>query len=147
MDAMDSVNSRAPLRMHLVRYQFSPRSTIGKLSLNGVFECYTLELVSDGKNTPDQSAIPEGTYPVIERWSNHFGRNVLGLLSVPGRTDIEIHIGNTPSDIKGCIVVGQNAATDFVGNSTTAFAALMSKFYMPASITIESVQSQPEVSA
>jgi hypothetical protein len=144
MDAVNSIDTPKTLQMNLVRYQFTPRSTIGKLSLNGVFQCYTLELVADGKNTSNKSAIPEGSYPVTERWSHHFGRNVLGLSNVKDRSDIEIHIGNTPSDVKGCILVGVNAGPDFVGNSNLAFSALMSKFSAPAVLTIESASAVTE---
>ena len=128
---------------HLVRYQFTAESTIGKLDLDGVFVCNTLERVADGKNTPDVSAINEGTYPLSERWSQHFGRNVLGLENVQGRSDIEIHCANVTSQLKGCIAVGTaGPGPNFIGNSQVALAKVMSLFQVPATITIESVRAQ-----
>lgn len=129
---------------HVIRYEKSPRSCIGKLDLNGVFMCRTLERPDDGKNTPNESAIPEGTYKLVERWSNHFGRNVLGLCDVPGRSDVEIHVGNFPQDVKGCIIVGATAAPDSVGNSAMAFVLVMGRFQEPADITIESIHLDVE---
>ena len=126
------------MNLHLVRYQFSEKSTIGKLDIDGVFQCYTLERPI-GTNRPNLDAIPEGSYKVTERESHHFGHTVLGLCDVPGRIDVEIHTGNVPSDVRGCIIVGDTASTDFVGNSESAFGKLMVRFRDPATIQIESI--------
>lgn len=129
-----------PQAWHLVRYQFTDESTIGKLDLGGVFVCNTLERVADGKNMPNVSAVNEGTYPLTERWSGHFGRNVLGLDNVQGRTDIEVHCANVASQLKGCIAVGTvGDQPDFIGNSQMALAKVMSMFQGPATIQIESI--------
>jgi hypothetical protein len=140
------MNELRPQQWHLVRYQFSDQSTIGKLDLDGVFVCNTLERVADGKNAPNQSAINEGTYPVEERYSPHFGRNVLGLCNVPGRTDIEIHVANKPSQLQGCIGVGMSVGPepDFIGNSVMALGKVMSMFRAPASLQIESIHLDSE---
>lgn len=65
----------------------------------------TLELPwKDNKN--DISCVPAGTYHVKKIYSTHFNRNVFMLSNVPDRDAIEIHVGNTVNDIRGCIVVG-----------------------------------------
>ena len=131
------------MKLNLIRYQFSPNATIGKLSIDGVFLCYTLERVADGKNIENQSAINEGTYEVVKRWSSHMKCDVLGLCGVPGRSDIEIHIANFPSQLLGCIAVGMQATRDSLIRSTVAFNDLMAKFQEPATITIESAYATP----
>lgn len=127
------------MNLNLIRYLFQPNATIGKLSVDGVFQCYTLERVADGKNTPDESAVDEGTYKVTKRWSEHFKREVLGLCDVPGRSDIEIHVANFPHQLLGCIAVGTQQTRDCVLNSEAALNDLMAKFQDPCTITIESV--------
>jgi hypothetical protein len=69
--------------------------------------------------------IPAGNYQVILQMSGKFGFIVPCVLAVPGFTDIEIHIGNQPSDTEGCCLVGQTHSSDWVGNSAAAFEALM----------------------
>jgi hypothetical protein len=59
-------------------------------------------------------------------WSQRMGRPFLvPLVQVPGRTGIEIHIGNFPKDTLGCTCVGMNGSADFVGSSEDAFYRLM----------------------
>jgi hypothetical protein len=50
---------------------------------------------------------------------------------VPGRTHIQIHIGNTPADSKGCILVGARLNPDLcsVQESAKAYRALKKAFY------------------
>lgn len=138
--------STQPQQWRLIRYQFTDQSTIGKLDLDGVFVCNTLERVADGKNVPNQSAINEGTYPMSERYSPHFGRNVIGLSDVPGRSDIEIHVANKPSQLLGCIALGMSVGPDpdFIGNSVVALGKVMTIFREPATIQIESIHLDRE---
>lgn len=119
------------MKLHLIRYSRSETSLIGKLAIDGVFQCFTLENA--------KLAIPEGTYTVKERWSKRNGCNVPGLCGVPGHTDIEIHIANSPEQLLGCIAVGTKAEKDYVGHSMIAFNALMSRFCEPCTIEIESI--------
>jgi len=94
-------------------------STEGKLSIDGVFECFTLELpLGDGM---PGSAVPEGTYAVIVYPSPHFGRLMPLLSGVPGRSDIEIHFGNYPDNTRGCILLGESRGLNFVSDSRQAF--------------------------
>lgn len=113
--------------------------TTGILSIDGQFECYTLEdQVRDDPNpaTPQneakvmaETAIPTGTYNVIINLSPRFKRKMIRLLDVPGFTGILIHGGNTVKDSAGCILVGQQlkGATIVGGTSTPAIRALQAK--------------------
>ncbi len=117
------------MKLNLVRYQTSRRSKIGKLSIEGVYQCATLENAA--------LSIPIGTYPVIVRWSEKHQRQVLGICDVPGRSDIEIHIANWPEELLGCVAVGKIACADSVSHSKEAFDELMDRFREPATIEIE----------
>lgn len=58
-------------------------------------------------NAPSVSCIPAGTYPVVRYTSPARGYDVFVLKNVLGRSYIEIHKGNLPTDSEGCILVGQ----------------------------------------
>lgn len=120
--------------------------TIGKLSIDGVYFCDTLEdtdrglLKSDNiavtkeKKIKGKTAIPRGTYRVTlsvqspkyktytqYKWCNGY---LPRLINVPAYDGILIHIGNTASDTDGCILVGKNKAVGKVLESTVTFKLL-----------------------
>jgi hypothetical protein len=103
--------------------------TLGALSIDGVFECWTLEDVvrPPGQKVYAQTAIPPGTYRVELTMSNRF-KTVLPLLeNVPNFQGIRIHPGNTAADTEGCILVGQTRTHNSVGSSRAAFDKLLAK--------------------
>jgi len=97
------------------------KSICGMLFCDDQPEAFTLERA---RNVP-HPAIPAGRYKVILTPSPHLGYVTPELLDVPGRTKIRIHIANKPSELEGCIAVGETHTTDFVGNSHDAFSSLM----------------------
>lgn len=115
------------------------QTTIGKLFINGSFECYILEDYDRGlkQGTPiDQikkikvygkTCIPEGTYEIGITFSNRFQKYLPLLINVPGFDGIRIHPGNKEEDSLGCLLPGTTLATDFVGNSKLAFNSLFAK--------------------
>lgn len=116
--------------MHLLltRSPSAHDCTLGKLYVNGTFECYTLEdVVRTGPKVYGKTAIPAGTYEVAINYSNKFKRDLPLLLNVPGFAGIRIHSGNTAADTLGCILVGQTQTKTSVGNSRKAFDALFAK--------------------
>jgi len=108
------------------RKLFTPLSTEGELSIDGIHECYTLEPRKD-QSQGKPFCIPAGLYRYFVGPSAHFGFDVIHLVNVPGFDDIEIHPGNFPQDTHGCTCVGTIQAANFVGHSKEAFAALMAK--------------------
>lgn len=103
--------------------------TIGRLFVNGVFFCNTLEdTVRDiNKNgifdcgelkISGHTAIPYGEYEIIVNYSPRFKRELPRLLNVPHFEGILIHRGNTHKDSSGCILVGENTKVGMVLNST-----------------------------
>jgi hypothetical protein len=117
------------------------KSIIGKLSVNGSPLCYTLELPWKD-NQQNVSCIPQGAYSGFVRTDGTRGWRI-ELQAVPGRGHIQIHVGNYPSDILGCILVGTGYTTNMVTNSHTARSQLK-KAYQDAgspsniSVTIQS---------
>ena len=126
-------------------------SRIGNLFINDHFFCNSLE--------PLAYLIPTGEYPlsldvVSPKFQNHepyrtfcHGK-VPRILNVPCRDGILIHIGNFPSDSRGCILVGDfdNTRLRFnrIVNSRSTFLRLYGKlksFKYPIKIIISDVRS------
>lgn len=108
----------------LIRDRFYDKSTIGKLAVNGIFNCYILEPPAQLGPESTSVHIPYGTYRVKLRDSERFKRQVIAICDVPGRTDIEIHHGNFPKDTHGCLLPGKSREKNFVGESDMAFEFL-----------------------
>lgn len=103
--------------------------TIGTMSIDGAFQCYTLEDVvrPAGEKVYGQTAIPAGRYQVQLTMSNRF-KTVLPLLeSVPNFEGVRIHPGNTAADTDGCILVGESKTSNSIGASRVAFDKLFAK--------------------
>jgi len=118
------------MELKLIRKEFTEKSTIGELYLNGIFFCYTLEdkdrkLESGGVKEYAKTAIPRGKYKVINSFSNRFKKYLPELVNVPQFAGIRIHAGNTAEHSEGCILVGSTKSTDFIGNSKVTFDKLM----------------------
>tara|TARA_R110000765_G_scaffold65743_1_gene127510 strand:- start:80 stop:553 length:474 start_codon:yes stop_codon:yes gene_type:complete len=115
------------INLLLIRDDFSEKSTLGKLFLNGEMFCDTLELPWLD-NQRSISCIPEGEYKVRLRTAKESAtRDYLHLLvqDVEGRSYILVHIGNYPRDTKGCILVAQSRQQDSVYNSRLAMELLI----------------------
>jgi hypothetical protein len=120
------------LNLHLQRNNFDLFWTIGALSIDGTFECHTLEdmdrkMESGGLKVFGQTAIPRGRYKIILDFSQRFKRVLPRLLGVPFFDSIRIHSGNTSENTEGCILVGRTMRPGFVGESKLALESLMIK--------------------
>lgn len=105
--------------------------TIGKLYVNGIYFCDTLEDVvrpqANGKvinKVHGETAIPSGRYRVAITYSNRFKKNMIQVLNVPGFGGIRIHAGNVNSDTDGCPLVGFNKEKGKVLDSAVTSAKL-----------------------
>ncbi|MFH4967495.1 DUF5675 family protein [Gaetbulibacter sp. M240] len=89
--------------MDLVLHRtYFKEGTNGALFINYHFFCFTIELPWL-ENEKKVSCIPEGTYEVVPRFSEHFKHHLL-IKKVPNRQLILIHGGNDAHrDLEGCI--------------------------------------------
>ena len=131
-----------------------PRATycIGRLYLDGLYECETLEDVDRGLKQTDslsyikgrkvagETAIPKGTYKVsmtttspkysaVAWYKQLCGGKMPRLLNVPGFEGILIHPGgvNGALDTRGCILVGRNTKVGKLTDSKATFKTLYKK--------------------
>ena len=117
--------------------------TIGKLYIDGVYFCDTIEDADRGlycgmgldwikeKKIYGETAIPYGRYKVTLKFQSPKYANkkqyekckgyIPRLLDVPGFDGILIHIGNFAKDSYGCILLGENKVKGAVVNSTIWF--------------------------
>lgn len=120
------------LKIVLKRDFFTPESTTGVLSIDGVFQCFVLEdvdrkLEADGAKIYGQTAIPRGIYPITVTYSPHFQKPLPLLSGVSGFDGIRIHCGNSAVDTEGCLLVGTARGPNRIGGSRIAFDALFTK--------------------
>jgi len=113
--------------LQLKRKIFTDDSTIGELSIDGVFVCYTLEDKVRDKKMQDVTAIPYGRYEVIINFSNRFKQYMPLLLNVPNYAGVRIHSGNKSTHTEGCILVGSSKSLNFIGNSRATYRSLFAR--------------------
>lgn len=88
----------------VTRTNKTPDGSYGHLSIDiDPFKCVTLENLL--------LIIPAGTYDLRFMWSEHFQQMMPHVL-VPGRSAIEIHWANYPTQLAGCLCLGTD--DDFV---------------------------------
>lgn len=124
------------MQLTLNRNDSADNATIGKLYIDGVFFCSTLEDVQRDIKIKDETAIPKGTYQVLITMSPKFGRLLPLLVNVPGFDGIRIHPGNTDKDTAGCILVGDYLNPDFITASRDTFSKLFDLLKDEDSISI-----------
>lgn len=124
------------MEITLQRRPSGSHSTIGDLSIDGIWFCYTLEDVVRPDPKPEtpanegkvygETAIPAGRYRLVIDWSARFQRAMFHLLDVPGFQGIRIHGGNTDHDTLGCILVGDKTVSGIIayGSSQPALKRL-----------------------
>lgn len=135
------------MKLLLRRIFKGPSYTIGKLFINDVYECDTLEDQDRGltsqmsleeikaKKVYGVTAIPTGTYSINmttvspkfkdRAWAKPYKGILPRLENVKGYEGVLIHVGNKAEDTLGCILVGENKVKGQVINSTATFYELM----------------------
>ena len=108
------------MRLTLIRIANRPTYCIGKLYIDGIYQCDVLEDTDRGlddkmseaeilKNkVKGQTAIPSGVYPVYITWSPKYKKPMPLIENVKGYSGIRIHSGNSAKDTEGCLLVGKN---------------------------------------
>ena len=130
--------------LKLRRLNGGSEDTIGAISIDCEFECFSLEDEYRTKKVYGETRIPSGHYEIKlrteggfhERYKEVYGdmhKGMLWLQDVPGFEYILIHTGNTDDDTAGCILVGDscdnNVGDDVgsVGHSRMAYKRLYPK--------------------
>ena len=117
------------MKLLLVRNSFTSCTTVGELFINSVPFCTTLEpALGQGKNQYGKGfCIPPGTYSIDFHYSPKFGKYMLTLCGVPGRSGILIHSGNTFKDTFGCILVGKRDGVSTLVHSRSTLDSLFDR--------------------
>lgn len=137
--------------LKLLRDTYTSKTTIGKLYLNDVLICDTLEDVCRDLNRDGdlddqgetkvygETAIPSGTYKVTLAMSPRFKKLLPLLHGIKNYEGVLIHHGNFAKDTHGCILVGTRGVDCLLGGtSLKALAKLMTELskYTEFEITI-----------
>ena len=146
------------MKLLLRRKYKAENYTIGDLSVDGRFFCYTIEdtVRELPARCPDTSAgrscrcrekvyartaIPAGTYKVTMQYSPRFRRVLPYLHDVLHFLGILIHSGNTEEDSAVCIIVGKNTVKGKVTESRKTSDALNALLAKASDIEIEIVEA------
>lgn len=117
------------MELRLFRESYTDEYTIGTLTVERELMFRTLELPWLG-NKRTISCIPEGKYNWEIRYSARFGKHI-HIKDVKDRTLILIHVGNTTSEIAGCVIIGTKRGKiknkEAVMNSRKAMITLLQK--------------------
>lgn len=129
------------MNIDIIRFNFGEDFTAGHMVIDGKFECMTMEDAKREQKIDEITCISAGTYAVSlrresemqKKYTHKFGGQHTGmiwLMEVDNFEWIYIHIGNTPKDSAGCILVGQTYDArnpGVVGRSTAAYIDLWPK--------------------
>lgn len=148
------------MKLKLKRIALRDTYTIGRLYIDGVYFCDTLEdkvrdLNKNGKfdngekKVYGETAIPYGTYKVDMNtvsprfknrvWAKPYGGKIPRLLNINSFEGVLIHPGSSANDTSGCLLVGRNTIVGKLTQSQATFHKLMSKLKGQKDITIEIV--------
>ena len=122
------------MTVQIIRKYDNGKATIGKLSINGVFFCVTLELPYEN-NLENVSCIPEGTYNCVRIISPKFG-DTFCITGIPGRKYVEIHWGNYEKDTDGCVLIGDEVS-EFEGDHDILNSRITHKAFMNRMIGVQ----------
>lgn len=123
------------MNIEINRYNFTSKSTLGIISIDGKYMGHTLEDPEREVKIKHKTCIPEGTYPIRYREVDspmtlkykkkyYWFKYHLELQNVPYFKYIYLHIGNTPGDTSGCVLVGEYSKKDKLYNSRIFFRKL-----------------------
>lgn len=138
------------MNLKVIRDTFTHNTTIGKLYIDDVFFCYTLEDTArdEGVKVKGKTAIPRGVYKVSLSKSSRFKRIMPMIYTESNGYElknrgisfkgIRIHGGNTHKNTEGCILVAKNKLNNETIQGTMEYE-LTKKLTGVKNITIEVV--------
>lgn len=125
--------------LHLVRFSDDDLSTKGLLYINDRFQCFTLENPFQETKIPGKTRIPNGIYelaikessPMSDKYKKRYPdmhNGMIWIKNIPNFESVYIHVGNTPNDTEGCILVGETFSLDgMLASSSVAYIDLYEK--------------------
>lgn len=137
------------MKLKLVRKYRKETYTIGKLYVDGVYFCDTIEDKDRGlddamglaeimiKKRYGETAIPYGTYKVEITYSPKYKKLMPEIKNVKGFSGIRIHSGNTAKDTLGCLIIGRNTQVGMVTESRKTYNKLFALMKDAKDILIE----------
>lgn len=137
------------MKLELVRIANRPTYCIGKLYIDGVWFCDTIEDTDRGlddsmsvdeilkKKIKGETAIPTGIYKIEITYSPKYKRMMPLILGVKGYSGVRIHSGNTAKDTEGCLLVGRNTKVGMVTDSRNTYQRLFARLQNAKDILIE----------
>lgn len=137
------------MKLKLVRKYRKETYTIGKLYVDGVYFCDTIEDRDRGLDdsmSVDEilkikkygtTAIPYGKYKVEITYSPKYKKLMPLIVNVKGYSGIRIHSGNTAADTLGCLIVGKNTKVGMVTESRATYNKLFALMKDAKDISIE----------
>lgn len=136
------------MELKIIREKSNKEYTEGKLYINGVFFCDTLEDQDRGLyqhmslaeikavKVYGETCIPYGTYKVELSYSPKFKKVMPAILDVKGFTGVRMHNGVDKNSTLGCILVGIKYKNGMLTNSRKTFNELMQKLQNQTEITL-----------
>lgn len=150
------------MKIELVRTYNCENYCMGKLYINGVWQCNVVEDTDRGldesmslaeikkRKVYSKTAIPTGTYKVtMDVQSPKFCRDEFykdlcegylpRLIGVKGFEGVLIHCGTSAASSAGCLIVGLNTIKGKVTSSQKTFEKIMKKYFLPAKVLCEEI--------
>ena len=136
------------MELKIIRTKSNKEYTEGKLYINGVYFCDTLEDQDRGLyqymslaeikavKVYGETCIPYGTYKVELSYSPKFKKIMPAILDVKGFTGVRMHNGSYTYHSSGCPLVGIKYKDGMLTNSRKTFNELMQKLQNQKEITL-----------
>ncbi len=137
------------MKIIVERFLFEKDCTVGRLYIDGIMSCFTIEDEMRTIKVKGETAIPYGVYNLGMRFSpkfsHKFNHEMLWVKDVPGFEYVLIHWGNTDDDTDGCLLVGdkigivdgQTAVLNSVKTYSTIYPIIASHITEGGTVTIE----------
>jgi len=132
-------------KIDILSYNDNGESTLDLLFWNGRWFCYALEDEARDVKVAGETRIPRAMYtlgireevtPLTKKYRNRFEwfEFHIEILDVPNYDYVYMHIGNDADDTEACVLVGDDANNNNVGegyikNSTKAFERFYKMVY------------------
>lgn len=114
-------------------------AVIGDLYIDNIFFCNTLEDLPRETKVENETCIPCGEYkvgfrevltPMTKKYRDKYGwfKYHLEIKDIPNFLYVYFHIGNTPENSSGCVLLGDwiDKSKPFISNSTKNFEMVYS---------------------